>query len=255
MASAKPDPDLPSARRALARHNLPLRSLTWDSGPAGRDRLSHLPVRQLPLWAVFMQGAISGPRRQSPAGGYAAGGSFAGDLLADAGAAAVLSLRSVLDQERERGESATRRVQRCSALQPTSSRLPIAPAPVGTRRLRTSSRLLQYTSGSTGNARGVMVTHANLISNQNVLAVVLGLRAGEVVVNWLPLYHDMELIGGVLYSAYMGLTCYLDAAIDFSAAADPLAASHQPLSRGDQPRTGFRISLVLGAPPIGARRS
>jgi acyl-CoA synthetase (AMP-forming)/AMP-acid ligase II len=157
------------------------------------------------FFGCFYAGAIAVPAPVASRG-YAADRLRA--ILADAGAAAVLSLRSVLDQERERGENAT-------LANPTMPSIatdeliavdcPAPPAPAGPGDLA----LLQYTSGSTGNARGVMVTHANLISNQHVLAVVLGLRAGEVVVNWLPLYHDMGLIGGVLYSVYMGLTCYL----------------------------------------------
>src|SRR5207237_10203117 len=54
---------------------------------------------------------------------------------------------------------------------------------------------LQSTSGSTGTPRGVRVTHAALVANCDAITRGLGYRRGEVAVNWLPLYHDMGLIG------------------------------------------------------------
>jgi acyl-CoA synthetase (AMP-forming)/AMP-acid ligase II len=75
--------------------------------------------------------------------------------------------------------------------------------------------LLQYTSGSTGNPRGVMLTHANLVHNQRVLARVLNAQPDETGVVWLPLYHDMGLIGGVLYPVWWGGCCYLMSPLDF----------------------------------------
>jgi acyl-CoA synthetase (AMP-forming)/AMP-acid ligase II len=54
---------------------------------------------------------------------------------------------------------------------------------------------LQYTSGSTGQPRGVMLTHANVVSTIHFMAEAAGLTAEDRVVSWLPLYHDMGLIG------------------------------------------------------------
>lgn len=64
--------------------------------------------------------------------------------------------------------------------------------------------LLQYTSGSTGDPRGVMVTHANLIRNSQ--AIQRGFLHGEALrgLIWLPPYHDMGLIGGILQPAFVG---------------------------------------------------
>jgi acyl-CoA synthetase (AMP-forming)/AMP-acid ligase II len=67
--------------------------------------------------------------------------------------------------------------------------------------------LLQYTSGSTGTPRGVMVTHDNLVCNSALITEASGLRAGETIAGWLPLFHDMGLIGFVLQAAYSGAHC------------------------------------------------
>lgn len=63
---------------------------------------------------------------------------------------------------------------------------------------------MQYTSGSTSEPKGVMVTHGNL--SANLQAIVTALRAGSdtVVASWLPQYHDMGLIGAYLGALYCG---------------------------------------------------
>ena len=65
--------------------------------------------------------------------------------------------------------------------------------------------LLQYTSGSTGNPKGVMLTHANLLANVRAIGDALGIRNDDVGVSWLPLYHDMGLIGAWLMPLYFGM--------------------------------------------------
>jgi acyl transferase domain-containing protein/acyl-CoA synthetase (AMP-forming)/AMP-acid ligase II/acyl carrier protein len=66
---------------------------------------------------------------------------------------------------------------------------------------------LQYTSGSTANPKGVMVSHANLLHNQKVLLDAFHLNEESVVLGWLPIYHDMGLIGTILHPLYVGARC------------------------------------------------
>jgi 1-acyl-sn-glycerol-3-phosphate acyltransferase len=81
-------------------------------------------------------------------------------------------------------------------------RVPPAPAPaVGPD----DPALIQYTSGSTGDPKGVLLSHANLLSNIRALGRALGVRPDDVCVSWLPLYHDMGLIGMWLGSLYHGV--------------------------------------------------
>ncbi len=67
--------------------------------------------------------------------------------------------------------------------------------------------LLQYTSGSTGNPRGVIVTHANLTANSAMIAHVCGHGPEKTIGGWLPLFHDMGLVGLLIQAAYSGARC------------------------------------------------
>ncbi|MBO1049492.1 MAG: AMP-binding protein [Dolichospermum sp. DEX182a] len=72
-----------------------------------------------------------------------------------------------------------------------------------------SLAFLQYTSGSTGTPKGVMVTHGNIIHNQKLIHQAFGHSEKTIVVGWLPLFHDMGLIGNVLQPLYLGIPSIL----------------------------------------------
>lgn len=67
-----------------------------------------------------------------------------------------------------------------------------------------SLAFLQYTSGSTSQPKGVMVSHSNIMHNQNLIQNYFRQPKGVVFVSWLPQYHDMGLIGNILQPFYMG---------------------------------------------------
>ena len=72
-----------------------------------------------------------------------------------------------------------------------------------------SLALLQYTSGSTHVPKGVMLSHQNLLHNAQQTAAVLEHAEHNVGVGWLPLHHDMGLVGSVLQPLYAGFPCVL----------------------------------------------
>ncbi|MFJ1584977.1 fatty acyl-AMP ligase [Streptomyces sp. NPDC088197] len=78
-----------------------------------------------------------------------------------------------------------------------------------------SLAFLQYTSGSTSEPKGVMVSHGNLMANQLAIQHVLGTHQDSRMGCWLPAYHDMGLIGHILHSLYVGGSTALMSPVSF----------------------------------------
>jgi len=76
---------------------------------------------------------------------------------------------------------------------------------------------LQYTSGSTGDPKGVMLSHTNLLANIRAMGQAMQVRDDDLVVSWLPLYHDMGLIGAWLGSLYYGVPAVIMSPLSFLA--------------------------------------
>ncbi|HEX8109874.1 MAG TPA: fatty acyl-AMP ligase [Kofleriaceae bacterium] len=106
-----------------------------------------------------------------------------------------------------------------------------------------SLAFLQYTSGSTGTPKGVMVSHGNLLHNQRMIEQAFDHDQDTVVVGWLPMFHDMGLIGIVLQPLYLGRPCIVMAPTDF--VQQPLrwlrAISHYRATTSGGPSFGYGL--------------
>ncbi|MFY9876113.1 MAG: AMP-binding protein, partial [Rhodomicrobium sp.] len=78
-----------------------------------------------------------------------------------------------------------------------------------------SIALIQYTSGSTGDPKGVVLNHANLISNIRAMGQAMEATSADIFVSWLPLYHDMGLIGAWLGCLYFAAPLYVMSPVSF----------------------------------------
>lgn len=92
----------------------------------------------------------------------------------------------------------------------------------GTARFQTpdmdgsATALIQFTSGSTGVQKGVMLSHRAIMANIRAFGEAIRPRPDDKVMSWLPLYHDMGLIGVMLGSCALGMEAYLMSPIDFT---------------------------------------
>lgn len=136
-------------------------------------------------------------------------------VLADARATAVLTTAENLAELRQRNslpDEVMQQVRWISTdnLDPALSDLWREPVISGD-----TLAFLQYTSGSTALPKGVMVSHTNLLANERMLQHAFPPGDGAVCVSWLPLYHDMGLIGGLLQPLCAGYRSVLMAPMAF----------------------------------------
>ena len=103
--------------------------------------------------------------------------------------------------------------------------------------------LIQYTSGSTGDPKGVVLTHANLLANIRAMGEALEAGSSDVFVSWLPLYHDMGLIGAWIGSLYYGALAVIMPPLAFL--ADPgrwlRTISHHRATLSAAPNFAFEL--------------
>ena len=143
------------------------------------------------------------------------------------------------------------RARACRGSPSTSA--PDAPTSSRSRAAATTPAFLQYTSGSTSQPRGVVVTHGNLLHNLELIRDGLRRRrpaasdasaAPTSAVFWLPAYHDMGLIGGILTPLYVGGTSYLMAPATFLQRPLAWLETHVAHRRTDQRRAELRLRAV-----------
>jgi acyl-CoA synthetase (AMP-forming)/AMP-acid ligase II len=129
-------------------------------------------------------------------------------IARDAGVAAVLARsddREIVEDWLSAGELAGTGAVYTDDLPPAPAHGGRGPAAAGN-----GIAFLQYTSGSTGDAKGVVLTEDNVLTNARILYDVTGLPSEQIrVVCWLPLYHDMGLIGQLLSPLIYGGTSFL----------------------------------------------
>jgi 1-acyl-sn-glycerol-3-phosphate acyltransferase len=103
-----------------------------------------------------------------------------------------------------------------------------APLPPRSRPGPQDIAFLQYTSGSTGQPKGVTLTHANVLANMRAIGRALDLQPTDVFVSWLPLYHDMGLIGAWFGTLYFAVPLVVMPPTDFLARPESwLRAMHR----------------------------
>jgi len=99
----------------------------------------------------------------------------------------------------------------------TPEELAAAPVAFHYRASPNDIAFLQYTSGSTGDPKGVVLTHANLLANLRAMGPAFKVTSEDVFVSWLPLYHDMGLIGAWFGSLYFAMPLVLMSPLAFLA--------------------------------------
>ena len=100
---------------------------------------------------------------------------------------------------------------------------------------------LQYTSGSTGTPKGVMLDHANLVHNSALISFGFEHSRSGTGVYWLPSYHDMGLIGGILQPLYVGRPNVFMSPMSLSTKTVTVASGDYQVQGDDQRRSQFRL--------------
>jgi acyl-CoA synthetase (AMP-forming)/AMP-acid ligase II len=143
-------------------------------------------------------------------------------LVIDSGAGIVLATDDIY-QTFERSFSDVKELQNLTWLatdnntDPASPppRFPASPPPCPHAPMPSDIALLQYTSGSTGQPKGVMVAHINIMRNCEFIRNSFGFSTASIAVSWLPSFHDMGLVGQIFQPVYTGFPSIFMAPVSF----------------------------------------
>ncbi|MBB0242566.1 AMP-binding protein [Streptomyces alkaliphilus] len=199
-------------------------SLRTGDGPAGPVLLLYPPGLDfvVAVWACFIAGAPAVPAYPPIFGSTDRIADRFTRILDDSRATTILADPMVLDLLTPglRAESLPPVVTLASAGKEGGG--PIVPpdaadpeALLATLPAATDTALIQYTSGSTGQPKGVLLTHRNLLANITAISQVFELDEMARVVSWLPPYHDMGLIGFILTPVHGGFPVRLMSPVHF----------------------------------------
>jgi fatty-acyl-CoA synthase len=153
------------------------------------------------LFGVWSAGATACP--MAPPGVFAAPGRFLGhtqEILATAEPAAVVTSKAFTDLVRTAMDRADAHghlmaAEEADGYEANSAGMAALAQDATAGDLQARTALLQFTSGSTGSPRGVRISTENLVSNVSLIRTWLGWGPDDVAASWLPLHHDMGLIG------------------------------------------------------------
>jgi len=108
-----------------------------------------------------------------------------------------------------------------------------------------ATAFLQYTSGSTGDPKGMVLSHLNLLANIRALGTAIEASSADVFLSWLPLYHDFGLIGAWLGSLYFAVSLYVMSPLSFLARPESwLRAIHRyRATLSAAPNFGFELCV------------
>jgi len=190
-------------KRLDAHARVIARQLTRSCRTGDRVLLLHPPgIEQIAsLFACFCAGVIAVPCQQPGARGRLP---QLHAILEDAAPTLALTTAATLDRTREnaRAYSGAEQLEWHATDELTGQ-------PEQARTAPHEVAYLQYTSGSVGSPRGVIIRHENLIQNERVIQAAFGNDEQTVIVGWLPLFHDMGLVGNVLGTVFAGASAVL----------------------------------------------